>query len=402
MAKIFITDSLTGSRIPFLRGILIRSLQDSGLPFDMAYEIASRARDGLTQKNEFQSMELREMVVDLLGKEGFFDIITRYSDKSLPQEPFTIVERDGSRFGFSTSEHRRLLESCGLTPDESMLVIGKLKDSLAKENRREIPIDLLGFRIYQILKNEFGPPYDQNYLVWKKYQRSGRPLLLLIGGATGCGKSTIATEIAHSLDIVRTQSTDMLREVMRIMIPEGLLPILHISSFSAWQMLPRVKSPVGPPPDSLLIDGYSMQAKLLATSCEAVINRALKERVSLILEGVHVEPTLLQRVPPIKDAVVVMIMLAVLKQEQLKKQIAGRSDQAPVRRAKRYLKHFQEIWSIQSHLLAEADQYQVPIVINDNKEQVIGKIMEIIVAALSKDFSTTAEDLFCGAEGGGI
>jgi 2-phosphoglycerate kinase len=52
--------------------------------------------------------------------------------------------------------------------------------------------------------------------------------------------------------------------------------------------------------------------------------------------------------------------------------------------------------------LAEADQYQVPIVINDNKEQVIGKIMEIIVAALSKDFSTTAEDLFCSAEGGGI
>jgi 2-phosphoglycerate kinase len=399
MAKIFITDSLTGSRIPFLRGILIRSLQDSGLPFDKAYEIASKARDGLTQKSEFQSMELREMVVDLLAKEGFFDIITRYSDKSLPQEPFTVIERDGSRYGFSTSDNRRLLESCGLTADESMLVVGKLKDSLAKENRREIPIDLLDFRIYQILKNEFGPPYDQNYLVWKKYQRSGRPLLLLIGGATGSGKSTIATEIAHSLDIVRTQSTDMLREVMRIMIPQGLLPILHISSFNAWKTLPRVRNPVGPPSDSLLIDGYSMQARLLATSCEAVINRALKERVSLILEGVHVEPTLLQRIPPANGAVVVMIMLAVMKQEQLKKQIMGRGDQAPVRRAKRYLKHFQEIWSIQSHLLAEADQYQVPIVINDNKEQVIGKIMKIIVAALRKDFSTTVDELFPGVKG---
>ncbi len=394
MAKTFITDSLTGSRIPFLRGILIRSLQDSGVPFDKAYEIASQARDGLTQKNEFQSMELREMVVDLLAKEGYFDVIARYSDRSLPQEPFTVLERDGSRYGFSTSDNRRFLESCGLTPDESMLVVGKLKDSLVQENRREITTDLLGYRIYQILKNEFGPPYDQNYLVWKKYQRSDRPLLLMIGGATGSGKSTIATEIAHSLDIVRTQSTDMLREVMRIMIPEGLLPILHISSFRAWQALPRVKEPIRPPPDSLLIDGYSMQARLLATSCEAVINRALKERVSLILEGVHVEPTLLQRIPATSDAVVVMIMLAVLKQEQLKKQIIGRSDQAPVRRARRYLKHFQEIWSIQSHLLAEADQNQVPIVINDNKEQVIRKIMKIIVTALRKDFETTAEELF--------
>ncbi len=396
MAKTFITDSLTGSRIPFLRGILIRSLQDSGLPFDKAYEISSLARDGLTltHRTEFQSMELREMVVDLLAKDGFFDIIARYSDRSLPAEPITIIERDGTSAGFSTSDNRRLLESCGLTSDESMVVIGKLKDSLAQENRRELSAALLGYRMYQILKNEFGPPYDQDYLVWKNFQQSGKPLLLLIGGATGSGKSTIATEIAHSLDIVRTQSTDMLREVMRIMLPPGLLPILHVSSFNAWQTLPRVRSIVGPPSDSLLIDGYSMQARLLATSCEAVINRALKERVSLILEGVHVEPNLLQKIPPAADAAVVMIMLAVLKQEQLKKQLVGRGDRAPARRARRYLKNFSEIWAIQSNLLAEADRCQVPIVINDHKELVIGKIMKIIVATLRKDFSTTADELF--------
>ena len=394
MAKTFITDSLTGSRIPFLRGILIRSLQDCGLPFDKAFEISSQARDGLTQKTEFQSLELREMVVDLLAKEGLFDIIARYSDRALPAEPLTVIERDGARSGFSTSDNRRLLESCGLTSDESLLVIGKLRDSLAQENRREIPVNLLGYRMYQILKSEFGPPYDHDYLVWKHFQQSGRPLLLLIGGATGSGKSTIATEIAHNLDIVRTQSTDMLREVMRIMIPQGLLPILHVSSFKAWETLPRVRNLKGPPSDTLLIDGYSMQSRLLATSCEAVINRALKERVSLILEGVHVEPNLLQKIPASGDAVVVMIMLAVMKQEQLKRQIVGRGVRAPVRRAKRYLKHFPEIWSIQSNLLAEADRCQVPIVVNNNKELAIGKIMKIILAALRKDFTATAEDLF--------
>jgi 2-phosphoglycerate kinase len=191
----------------------------------------------------------------------------------------------------------------------------------------------------------------------------------------------------------------MLREVMRIMIPTGLLPILHTSSFNAWQTLPRVRSTVGPPSDALLIDGYSMQAKLLATSCEAVMNRALKERVSLILEGIHVEPALLQKISPTADAAVVMIMIAVLKQEQLKKQIRGRGDRVPIRRAKRYLKHFQEIWSIQSNLLAEADRCQVPIVINDNKDLVIGKIMKIIVAALRKEFDTTAEELFAISKG---
>ena len=394
MAKTFITDSLTGSRIPFLRGILIRSLQDCGLPFDRAFEISSQARDGLTQKTEFQSLELRELVVDLLAKAGLFDIIARYSDRSLPAEPLVVIERDGTRSGFSTSENRRFLESCGLTSEESLLVIGKLQDSLAQENRREIPAAMLGFRIYQILKNEFGPPYDHDYLVWKHFQQSGKPLLLLIGGATGSGKSTLATEIAHKLNIVRTQSTDMLREVMRIMIPQGLLPILHASSFKAWETLPRVRNTKGPPSDSQLIDGYSMQSRLLATSCEAVMTRALKERVSLILEGVHVEPGLLRNVKRGGDAVVVMIMLAVMKQGQLKRQIVGRGVQAPVRRAKRYLKHFPEIWSIQSHLLAEADRCQVPIVVNDNKDLAINKIMKIIVTSLGENFAAAAEDIF--------
>ena len=394
MAKTFITDSLTGSRIPFLRGILIRSLQDCGLPFDRAFEISSQARDGLTQKTEFQSLELRELVVDLLAKAGLFDIIARYSDRSLPAEPLVVIERDGTRSGFSTSENRRFLESCGLTSEESLLVIGKLQDSLAQENRREIPAAMLGFRIYQILKNEFGPPYDHDYLVWKHFQQSGKPLLLLIGGATGSGKSTLATEIAHKLNIVRTQSTDMLREVMRIMIPQGLLPILHASSFKAWETLPRVRNTKAPPSDSQLIDGYSMQSRLLATSCEAVMTRALKERVSLILEGVHVEPGLLRNVKGGGDAVVVMIMLAVMKQGQLKRQIVGRGVQAPVRRAKRYLKHFPEIWSIQSHLLAEADRCQVPIVVNDNKDLAINNIMKIIVTSLGENFAAAAEDIF--------
>ena len=45
----------------------------------------------------------------------------------------------------------------------------------------------------------------------------------------GTGKSTLATELAHRLGIVRTQSTDMLREVMRTMIPAHLMPALHVS-----------------------------------------------------------------------------------------------------------------------------------------------------------------------------
>ena len=47
MAKILVEDLEDNTRVPFLRGILIRSLQDSGLPFDAAYKLATEIRDGL-------------------------------------------------------------------------------------------------------------------------------------------------------------------------------------------------------------------------------------------------------------------------------------------------------------------------------------------------------------------
>ena len=42
------------------------------------------------------------------------------------------------------------------------------------------------------------------------------PIVLLIGGATGTGKSTVATEIAYRLGITRVTSTDFVRQTAAI------------------------------------------------------------------------------------------------------------------------------------------------------------------------------------------
>ena len=44
MAKLLVEDPGEHTQVPFLRGILTRSLQDSGLPFDEAYNLASEVR----------------------------------------------------------------------------------------------------------------------------------------------------------------------------------------------------------------------------------------------------------------------------------------------------------------------------------------------------------------------
>jgi len=230
--------------------------------------------------------------------------------------------------------------------------------------------------------------------VWVDYRRSNRPLILLIGGTTGCGKSTIATEVAHRLGIIRTQSTDMLREVMRMLIPERLIPALHTSSFNAWRKLPAVKE-LKEVTEELIINGYLHQSELLSLPCEAVVQRALSEQVSLIVEGVHINPSLVNRFRETKNAVIVPIMLAVLKQDRLRHYLKDRGVTAPQRDAQsKYLSNFDWIWSLQSYLLSEADNSAVQIIENEDKEKSTDQVMRSIIEVLQRNFDAKLEDVF--------
>jgi 2-phosphoglycerate kinase len=242
--------------------------------------------------------------------------------------------------------------------------------------------------------HDLGPAVAHRWLVWREFVNSGRALIFLIGGTAGCGKSTTATMLASRLDIVRTQSTDMLREVMRTMLPMQLLPVLHQSSFTAWQALPGQLMINGAPSDALLAQGYRSQADLISVASEAVIQRAIRERVSLVLEGVHIHPAFMEKLKSDSDTVVIPVMLAVLKRKRLQHNIQGRSTSAPQRRAQRYLRHFDHIWRLQSYLLSEADRTNIPIVINSSRDKVFREIMRITIDSLAEKFDSTPEEVF--------
>jgi len=395
MAKIFVEDQEEDTRVPFLRGILIRSLQDAGLPFNDAYELATEIRNGLDDSPLITTHELRQKVIDLLKDRSGQDVINRYGKQ---QRPFGIQveQRDGQVTPFSRIEYQHCLENIGLSGEEAMDVVTTVHKHLVDRRIEEMTSRHLGELTYRYLRqsSELGAAVAHRWLVWRDFIKSGRPLIFLIGGTAGCGKSTTATMLASRLDIVRTQSTDMLREVMRIMMPEQLIPVLHTSSFTAWTALPGQPKAINEVSDTLLVNGYRSQADLLAVAIEAVIQRALREQVSLILEGVHIHQAFMEKLEKNNDAIVIPIMLGVLKRKQLQRRIHGRGTDAPQRRGDRYLKHFDEIWRLQSYLLSEADHANIPIVANSHRDKVFREIMRITIETLAKDFNNTPQAVF--------
>ncbi|MHC5010138.1 MAG: hypothetical protein ACYTG6_04205 [Planctomycetota bacterium] len=391
MAKILVVKREEGEGVPFLRGILTHSLQDAGLPFDDAYDVAAKVRAELKDSAEVTNERLREMVVARLRAEHP-EFVDRYVALRSPVPTILLRIGDGVTRPLSRGRQRLRLESCGLSGEEATQVAADIYNRLAQQAVTVIGEEDLDRLTYERIRKDLSKDAAHRFLVWKEFQRSDRPLILLLGGVAGTGKSTVATKLAHLLDIIRAQSTDMLREVMRTMVPKRLLPALHTSSFKVWEVLPGRQAEQAPT-DALLAEGYLTQAELVGAACEAVIQRALKERVSLILEGVHIHPSMTATIAQDTDAIVVPVMLAVLKPKHLRQRFLGRGKRQPGRRAKRYLEHFDEIWRIQSFLLSEADRLQVAIVVNDDMERAVSQVMATLFAALSQTFEGSPAEI---------
>lgn len=383
MAKLLVVDPADCAPVPFLRGILTRRLQNAGLSFDDAYALASQVRDSLGGEGEtpvtVTTHVLRDRVVALLRPRGP-EVVERYLHRP-GVETVLVRHPDEEPSPYSRGRHRLSLQRAGLIRDDATLVAAAIHAQLTQQAAPEIDLADLWKLTRQRLLEFSGPETARRYDLWAAFRKSRRPLILLIGGSPGSGKSSISARIAHVLDIIWVQSTDMLREVMRIVLPPRLAPALHQSSFLAWRAVPQVPG-ARPNKDAIRRAGFLEQKGLLEVACEAVLKYSLGQRYSMVLEGVQVHPSLLELMPQGSDAVVVPVMLSLLKRSEYQRRIRG----LPAGRADRYMEHFEDIWWTQSFLLSEADRAGVPIVPNDDRDHVVQQVMLTVAAALEQAF----------------
>jgi len=391
MAKISVLKRGGNERSPFLRGILVQSLVNAGLPFTAAYELAQAVRHELQDEQEITSARLREQVAGMLEARHGKELRNAYEAR--PQRRSGIIVHTPTRSApFSAGILSHSLEACGISPDVALQGARKVYASLQQTGHKEINHKALRRVIYRCLNDHCSAEMAERYLSWRRFENSGDALVVLVGGTTGSGKSTLSAELAHRMSISRSQSTDMMREIIRAYLSPQLVPTLGYSSFEAWRGLPGSIEGQTLELDNVVIAGFLSQLSAMKLALEATINRAIRERHHLIIEGVHVVPTELDLDTRNSRAIVVPLTLATMEKSLLGKQLKRRDRESSSQPESCYLDKIDDIWELQSWLLSEADKAGIPIIQNRYIEDTVNAAMEHVTEVIMKRYPPHVPD----------
>jgi 2-phosphoglycerate kinase len=363
-------------RRPFMRGIMVHSLLSRGASFDSAYRAATAVRDKIRGRQVVRREELAQMVDELL--DGALEALP-VSTLVLPSiQVRDDRSPDGETTPFSKGILAQSLLAAAVDPDDAFAVARDIEASLHARRVREISRDQLRQIAQETLGAKLGARVGQRYRAWRAFQEAGKPLVLLLGGAAGVGKSALAQSVATRLGITRVYSTDAIRQVMRIMLSKELMPEIHASSYDAHLTLPERRA-TSPDP---VIDGFVAQASAVAVGVRAMIQRAIEENTSMIMEGVSILPGLVDPSQHGADAHVIFLAVSTLERDAFRARFAARASEAKQRAKHRYLENLDAILRIQDHILELAEAQDLPIVDNRSFDESVLSILRHVTESL--------------------
>ncbi len=369
-----------GGRRPFMRGILIHSLVARGVPFEEAFRVANEARDQIRDRAVVQREELAKVVSALLGQDHLPEPV-------LPLPPDITVTGEGS-VPFSKGHLSQSLLAAAIDPNDAFDVSREIERGLVRRGVREIDRSDLRRLAYDALALHSGPEVAQRYLAWRRHQIPERPVIVLLGGAAGVGKTSLALEVAHRLGISRVLSTDSIRQIMRIMLSPELVPALHGSSYDAHRLLPPAA--LG---DDPVIEGFRAQASIVSVGIRASMDRAVAENASVVIDGVSLVPGMIDLSAYRELADVFFLVVATLDEKALANRFQARAQGQRLRATARYIEHLDAILKIQDHFLELADDHDVPIVDNVSFDRSVLFVIRHLTETLSKQGGFDAAEL---------
>jgi 2-phosphoglycerate kinase len=289
--------------------------------------------------------------------------------------PETIVIKGGHGLPYSKGLMAQSLSAAGLAPDRAYEAARALEARLAERGEPAIEVNALRELAADVVRDQEGDDAARRFLDWEGLDRLERPLIVMLGGAPGVGKSTLATLLAGRVGITRVIATDAIRNVIRAFFSHDFMPVVHYSSFEAGATVDPEEIGDGDPD----VVGYLRQVASIRTGVVAVAERAIQERTPMIVEGVHVLPGTLQG-DARAGCSLVEAVLAIEDEEAHRSHFSLRGDGRP---AMRYLRRFEQIRKLQGVLVDRARARGVPVIDATNLDAAVTEAMEIVRAKVS-------------------
>ena len=125
--------------------------------------------------------------------------------------------------------------------------------------------------------------------------------IILLGGASGTGKSSISSALASHLGLPEVLSTDSIRHILRNFINKSDAPVLFVSTYETHLAVPD--SELDPQINTAskilkykLIKGYLQQSEIVQSKLEYIIDDYILKKQSLVIEGVHLTSEFMFRI----------------------------------------------------------------------------------------------------------
>ena len=295
--------------------------------------------------------------------------------------PYPLGGEDG--LPYSKGLLARALMGGGVAADRAYELALRVENDLVARGDSSVDFERLQDLAVATLGHEEGERVVRRLRRYSELQQLDRPIILLVGGATGTGKSTVATEAAHRLGIVRVTSTDFLRETMRAFFAKEFMPSIHFSSFEAGGALDL---PDAPRPETTIL-GFVDQTRNVLVGVRASIDRALQEGWSMVLEGVHLVPGMLR----LDDcpALVVQCVLAIEDEAEHADHFWVRDGATDgLRPVEKYLERLSDIRRLQEFIVSRADRHAVPVISERTVEDTIAAVIELVVTSANERLET--------------
>ena len=272
------------------------------------------------------------------------------------------------------------LTKAGMKPWQAHSFAKEIEDELLGKGNEEIGREEFSDLVHDRLKS-VNDKIANRFKAWREIKKVERdPMIILIGGGTAVGTSTIGAEVAHRMGIKNIIATDSIREIMRKTVSEKLLPSLHSSSFDAYK---NMKIPVPKEKDQVLA-GFRLQASQVSVGIEAIIERALKEGTPTLIEGLHVLPGYINKELVDKHNVI-MFVLDLKDEKEHKNRLYSRAFETKFKRSvDSYMENFKSIREIQKNIIKKAHEERIEIIENSEIEKSIMKIMDSVIEHMVK------------------